>query len=77
MLKKMIKERRALHEHMNRLSCNTSNVPVTYFDQCVPERFCEMYRLSIIDSLRWLVCCLVGLYLLTSINKLIIQVFRR
>lgn len=69
------KERRALHEHMERLSCG-SDAPSHYFDFNIPERFAEMYVLSIADSLLGLAFCLMGLNALAGFGKFVEKLFR-
>ena len=69
------KEKRALHEHMERLSVG-SDAPSFYFDYSIPERFAEMYRLSIVDSLLGLAFCLMGLNALAGFGKFVEKLFR-
>lgn len=76
MINDILKERKALHEHMERLSCG-NNAPTGYFDYNVPDRFAELYKLSIFSSLRWLVFLLAGAYALVGIGKTIKKFFRR
>ena len=58
-IKEIKQERRALHEHIERLSCG-GNAPEEYFIYDVPERFAKLHRLSIVDSLARLAFCLMG-----------------
>lgn len=74
-IEQRLKERRALHEHMERLSCG-SEAPSHYFDCNVPERFVEMYKLSIADSLLGLAFCLMGLNALAGFGKFVEKLFR-
>ena len=69
-------ERRALHEHMERLSCNSED-PAPYFDFDIPERFSEMYRLSIADSLIGFAFCLMLFHALTDFGKFVEKLLGR
>lgn len=75
MINEILKERKALHDHLERLSCG-SDAPASYFDYDVPEKFAELYRLSIADSLLRLVFLLTGAYALIGIGKTIKKFFR-
>lgn len=75
-IKTRLEERRALHEHIERLSCG-SDAPAEYFDYEVPKRFAEMYRLSIADSLLGLVFCLMVMNTLICFGKFVVELFRR
>ena len=76
MINDILKERKALHEHMEWLSCG-NNAPTGYFDYNVPDRFAEMYKLSIFSSLSRLAILLTGAYALISIGKALKEIFRR
>lgn len=68
------KERKALHEHMERLSCG-GDALADYFNYDVPGKFAELYRLSIADSLLRLVLFLMGTYALVNFGKTVKKLF--
>ena len=76
MVNEILKERKALHEHLERLSCG-KEAPTGYFDYNVPERFAELYKLSILSSLRGLTFLLAGGYAIVNIGKALKELFRR
>lgn len=75
MVKEMLKERKALHEHMERLSCG-GEAPTSYLDYDVPGRFADLYKLSIADSLLRLIFLLTGAYAIVNIGKAVKKLFR-
>lgn len=75
MINNIRKERKALHDHMERLSCG-GDAPASYFDYDVPGRFADLYRLSIADSLLRLVFLLTGAYAIVNIGKTVKKLFR-
>lgn len=75
MIKGILEERKALHEHLERLSCG-NEAPASYFDYDVPGKFADLYRLSIADSLTRLIFLLTSAYAFVSIGKTVKKFFR-